>query len=563
MYNQKSNSVYFLKNRFFCLLLGLFLIFILLVPHVEASKMSTAGMAKEIDRFLKKNFKSGEPGVAVLAVLNHKVVLRKGYGMGDLEHGVSLSPKHVFRIGSITKQFTAAAIMMLVDEGKLKVSDPLTKYLEDYPTHGYTITIEHLLNHTSGIKSYTSMPSFWQDKTRLDMSVEQLIDCFKKEPMDFPPGERYLYNNSGYILLGAIIEKVSGKSYPEFIQERIFKPLGMKNSYYGSHLTIIPNRASGYQKSKQGFTHCDFLSMKLPYAAGSLLSTVDDLYAWNQALLSGKVVSKKSFQKMITPTQLLSGKTRNYGYGLSVAEFFGVQSIDHGGGIHGFSTFALQIPEKKIFVAVLNNCPGMEPSPEYTAQWIAALLMGKPLLEKKPVKVAADILKSYVGIYRIDKADYREVIKQGDQLFTVRTGGPKFPIYAESDSSFFYKMSLSRLSFVRDKNGQVVKMVMHRPSGDEEAIRVDKREEKKVSPFAEYVGEYGEKDGFKTKIFESGGKLKLQGSGQPAVEIVSEKQDGFINKDMGIRLEFRRDKKGKVVGFYLFQRGLKIVMDRN
>ena len=398
MFRHPFNSNRFLRKWKICFLITFFLILSVAVD-LSAAQMSRAGMTREIDTYLKKHFKSGEPGVAVLAVLNNKVVLRKGYGMANLEHGIQMSKKHVFRIGSITKQFTAAAIMMLVEDGKLKVTDPITKYLKDYPTHGYNITVEHLLNHTSGIKSYTSMPQTWEEKTRTDMTVEELIDYFKKEPMDFPPGERMLYNNSGYILLGAIIEKVSGKSYQEFINEKIFKPLGMKNSFYGDHLAIISNRAAGYQKTKKGFSHCDFLSMKLPYAAGSLLSTVDDLHTWIEALTSDRIISRESFKKMTTKTKLNNGKIQNYGYGLGISKFYGSRVIGHGGGIHGFSTYAMQIPDKNIFIAVLSNCPGKQPSPQYTAQWIAAMLVGKPLLKKKPVKVADAILKSYVGFY--------------------------------------------------------------------------------------------------------------------------------------------------------------------
>lgn len=565
MQNQRLNSVFFLRRKVLYFFVGFILIVGILALELNACQMSRTRMAREIDQYMVKHFKSGEPGVAVLAVLNNQVVLRKGYGMADIEHGIRMSPKHVFRIGSITKQFTATAIMMLAEEGKLKVTDPITKYLKDYPTHGYTITIEHLLNHTSGIRSYTSMPEFLEEELRTDMTVEELVDYFKKEPMDFPPGQKYLYNNSGYILLGAIIEKVSGKSYQDFIHEKIFKPQGMKNSYYGSHLTIIPNRTAGYEKTKKGFTNCPFLSMKLPYAAGSLLSTVDDLYTWNRALFAGKVISRDSFKRMITPTKLKDGKMQNYGYGLGISKFFGYRSIGHGGGINGFVTYAMQIPEKKVFVAVFSNCPGMEPAPRFVARWIAALLVGKSVKEKKPVKVAEDILESYVGIYKINNGNYREVIKKGDKLFTQRTGGPMFPIYAESNSRFFYKMSFSRLSFVKDKNGKVVKMVMYRPEGDEEAIRVEKSDESEqtVSPYSQLIGQYGEKDGFKIKIYESGGKLMAQGAGQPIIEITQEKKDLFTNEEIGVRIELRRDKKGAIIGFYLFQKGMKIVMDKN
>ena len=566
MLNLRLNNQQFSSKSGFNRIFWVLILFLFLAQIAPAVQMSRARMAREIDRFLTRQFKPGKPGIAVLAVMNNRVVLRKGYGMANLEHGIRMSPEHVFRIGSITKQFTAAAIMMLAEEGKLKVSDPIDKYLDKYPTHGHTITIEHLLNHTSGIRSYTGMTEFWEKHMRLDMTVEELIDFFKKEPMDFQPGERWLYNNSGYFLLGAIIEKVSGKSYPEFIRKRIFQPLGMNNSYYGSHLTIIPHRTAGYQKTKKGFDNCNFMSMKLPYAAGSLLSTVDDLYTWNRALASGRVVSESSLGKMITPTRLNNGKVQNYGYGLGVSDFFGSRLIGHGGGINGFSTYAMRIADKGIFVVVLINCPGMEPAPTFISQWIAALLMGKPLIEKKPVQVADEILESYVGIYKIAEGDYREVIKEGNRLFTQRGGGLKYQIFPESSNRFYYKLSFSRLNFVCDKDGRVIKMVMQRPEGGEEAVRGDKKDEIEspaVSPYSELTGEYGEKEGFKMKIFETGGKLMAQGSGQQPLGISIEKKDIYTNKDANIRLEFQRDKKGNITGFFLYQNGLKIIMDRN
>ncbi len=549
------------------LMTGFFLILPVLLLDLDAGQMSSVRMTREIDRFLNEHFKPAEPGISVLAVFNGRVVLRKGYGMADMENGVRMSPEHVFRIGSITKQFTAAAIMMMAEEGKLKLSDPIALYLKDYPTQGHNITIKHLLNHTSGIKSYTEIQNLWEKKLRLDVNVDELIDYFKKEPMDFAPGDRWLYDNSGYVLLGAIIEKASGKSYEDFIRERVFQSLGMKNSYYGSHITIIPRRTAGYQKTKDGYANCDFISMKLPYAAGALLSTVDDLYVWNQALDAGRVVTKESLASMTTPTILNNGTIKKYGFGLDVSDFYGYRQIAHGGGIPGFSTYAMQIPEKKIFVAVLSNCPGMEPAPQFIAQWIASLMLGKPVGEKKPVKLDDKALESYVGVYQIGEGDYREVIREGNQLYTMRTNGPRFPIYPESSSIFYYTLSLSRLTFVRGPDGKVIKMVMTRPEGDEEALRVEKKEDEKAtsagSVFADLVGEYGEKDGFKISIYEAGDKLMARGSGQPAIEIIPESKDQFDNQEMGIRLEFRRDASGKITGFYLYQRGMKIIMDRN
>jgi CubicO group peptidase (beta-lactamase class C family) len=439
--------------------------------RLQAEKLPTKGLAKKINLFLEKTYPANEPGAAVLAVKDGKIILRKGYGIANLELGIPIKPGMVFRIGSITKQFTSVAIMKLAEEGKLSITDDIKKYLADYPTHGHKITIHHLLNHTSGIKSYTSIPE-WPPLMRKDMTPAELMDLFKNQPMDFAPGERFLYNNSGYVLLGAIIEKVSGKSYEAYIDENIFKPLGMSSSYYGSNTRIIPLRASGYKKEKKDIRNADYLSMTLPYAAGSLLSTVDDLHRWYQALEAGKVLSQKSLEQMYTPTKLNKGKTQNYGYGWSLGTLFEEKTINHGGGINGFVTYALRVPEKKVFVTVLTNCPWRVANATYVAKWIAAALCGKQLKEKKAVTLDTKILDAIVGVYKIAEGELRTVTREGNQLYTQRGPGPKLPVFAESETEFFYKDSFSHFTIVKDNSGKVIKMIMHGDGGDEEAVKI-------------------------------------------------------------------------------------------
>ena len=211
--------------------------------HVSCQKSDRA-----YDSMMQEMFKSDGPGGAALIVKDGNILYRKAFGMASLELGVEMKPEHVFRIGSITKQFTACAILKLAEEGKLDLQDDITKYIEDYPTHGYTITIEHLLTHTSGIKSYTGMAEWTSEVRKKDFTPTELIDFFKNQPMDFAPGEEFRYNNSAYFILGYIIELVSGKPYDIYIDENFFKPLGMDNSYYGSTSRIIHNRAAGYAR---------------------------------------------------------------------------------------------------------------------------------------------------------------------------------------------------------------------------------------------------------------------------------------------------------------------------
>jgi len=460
------------SNRVYLTIFFLFVSISFTFPGgLQAEQIPAKVLAKKINTFLEKTYPANEPGAAVLAVIDGKVILRKGYGMANLELGVPIKPEMVFRIGSITKQFTAVAIMKLAEEGKLSVTDDIKKYLPDYPTHGHKITIHHLMNHTSGIKSYTSVQAILS-LMRKDMTPEELIDLFKNQPMDFAPGEQFIYNNSGYFLLGAIIEKVSGKSYEEYIHENIFKPLGMSSSYYGSNTRIIPLRASGYEKGEKDIRNADYLSMTLPYAAGSLLSTVDDLHRWYQALEAGKVLSQKSLEQMYTPTKLNNGKTQNYGYGWSLGTFFGEKTIEHGGGINGFTTDALRVPEKKVFVTVLTNCTWRQPAASYVAKWIAAALCGKELIEKKAVTLDTKILEAIVGVYKIREGDLRTITIEGNQLYTQRSGGPKLQAFAESETEFFYKDSFTHFTIVKDENGKVIKMIMHDEGNDEEAVKI-------------------------------------------------------------------------------------------
>ena len=246
-----------------------FLLVTVIFIHTSiAQTIADKQLAAKMDQLLSEQFKTGETGAAALVSRKGQIIYKKAFGTANLELNIPMQPNHVFRIGSISKQFTAVAILQLMEQGKLGLQDDITKFIPDYPTHGHKITIEHLLTHTSGIQSYTGMKDF-SAISRLDKKPEELIAFFKNQPMEFAPGTKWNYNNSGYFLLGFIIEKVSGKTYPQYIEEAIFKPLGMINSYYGSDSRIIKNRASSYGKAENVFVNAEPLSMTLPYSAGS------------------------------------------------------------------------------------------------------------------------------------------------------------------------------------------------------------------------------------------------------------------------------------------------------
>ncbi len=385
-----------------------------------AAGIARGEIASDLDAIASSYYSATEPGAAVLVIKDGETLLRKGYGLADLEQGIPIEPDMVFRIGSVTKQFTAAAILLLAEEGKLSVEDDLRKLLPDFPTSGRTITIAQLLTHTSGIRSYTDMPDFG-GKMREDMSVDQIIALFRDQPLAFEPGEKYAYNNSGYVLLGAIVEKVSGKTYETYLREKIFEPLGMSQTYYGSASRIIPKRAQGYDGVNAEFENAEYLSMSIPYAAGSLLSTVDDLAKWDRALYGTGLLSQASLDKWWKPFSLASGESIHYGYGWSISSYEGHAVVSHGGGINGFTCYLLRMPEDRVFVTVLTNKNDEKANPGVVARKLAAAAIGKPV-DEATVALDPGALAKHAGLYRTSSGARYLVKLDADRLLLRRFG---------------------------------------------------------------------------------------------------------------------------------------------
>lgn len=517
-------------------------------------------LAKAIDEVLLKTFKPNEPGAAVIVVKDGKAIFRKGYGLANLELGAPIEPDMVFRLGSITKQFTAVSILMLAEQGKLSLDDEITRFLPDYPTKGQRITIEHLLTHTSGIKSYTSLPE-WLSVWRKDMSVKEIIDLFKDKPMDFAPGERWSYNNSGYILLGAIIEKVSGQAYQEFIEKNIFAPLGMKHSYYDVTARIIPRRVAGYSKGRDGFKNAAYLSMTQPYAAGSLMSSVDDLALWDEALYTEKLVKQQSLKRAWTSYVLKSGKPTKYGFGWMMSSLEGHRTIEHGGGVNGFVTDGIRLPDDHVFVAVLTN---REAGMEEVSRKIAALAVGETYHEPVAIKLAASALDKYVAVYQLNEKEDYVVLKENEKLLLQHPLAGRVELLPVSDTEFFLKEFPSmRILFVKNPAGNITGLVVRTNIGpDEELKRTDKplpapAKEAAVDPavYDGYVGEYELAPGFTITIGKEGDKLMAQATGQPKIELRPESQTKFFIKEVGAQVEFVVDQSGKASSMVLHQGG--------
>jgi D-alanyl-D-alanine carboxypeptidase len=529
----------------------------------------TATLVKKIDAVMAETYKPGEPGAAIIVRKDGQTILRKGYGQADLELGVPVEPDMVFRLGSITKQFTSVSILMLAERGKLGLQDDITKLLPDYPTQGRKITVEHLLTHTSGIQSYTDMPE-WLPLWRKDFTVPELIDLFKNKPMRFEPGERWAYNNSGYILLGAIIEKVSGRTYEQFLNGEIFRPLGMSHSYYGSAERIIPRRIPGYQVGRNGFVNAPYLSMTQPYAAGSLLSSVDDLAVWSDAVFSGKLVKKETLARALTPYKLRNGEPTGYGYGWFITDFGGHRSVEHGGGINGFTSYEMTLPEDRIFLAILTNGVIEGRAPEPRAVKIARLALGLPEPELKPVSLTAMELDRLTGVY-VDQADEEAyVIREGSGLIFQRKGGNRNTILATSPVEFVFKERPDRLRFLTSDAGAVTGLRVESRIGPAQIFkRTDRplpspRKEAAVDPriYDQYAGEYEINPGFTIVILRRGDKLISQATAQPEVELFPESETRFFLKVVDAQVDFVKDASGRVTGLVLHQGGMDLPAKR-
>jgi CubicO group peptidase (beta-lactamase class C family) len=403
---------------------------------------------------------------SVLVARDGKVILNQGYGFADLEWKIPASPTTRYRLASITKQFTAASIMLLQERGKLNIQDPIRNYLPEAPAAWEKITIYNLLTHTSGIPNYTSFP----DQAALDpfpITSKQLVTRFLNKPLDFQPGERYNYSNSGYAVLGYIIERLSGQSYGDFVEQNIFKPLGMTHSSYGSNSAIIPERAAGYVSGPTGPLNATFTHFSMSYAAGGLCSTTEDLLLWEQAIFSGKLLSAASVQSMTTPFK------NDYAFGLIVHTEAGHKQIEHEGGVQGFNTQMTYYPEDKLTVIVLANLTG--PAHEEIARKLAQVIHGEKVIlssERKEIALPPQVLAAYAGTYHLASVNHDlTVFLEDGHLHLKSEGNFNRAMYPESETSFFIKEVDAQVDFTKDTAGRVAGFILHQDAHDMKGLR--------------------------------------------------------------------------------------------
>jgi CubicO group peptidase (beta-lactamase class C family) len=401
-----------------------------------------ADFSAKADSIVEQAWPADGPGAAIIVTEGGKTVYERGRGLANVETKTPITPDTVFRIGSITKQFSAAVLLQLIHEGKLSFDDPLSKFLPDYPQPGASATVRELLNHTSGIQSYTDIPGWMVEaNTNRPYTTQQLIDVFKSKPQVTKPGETWAYNNSGYILVGAIIEKVTGKPWYQAVHDRIAVPLHLTTLRYGTAESTTPNMAIGYAIGEDGKAGAaPKIDMSVPGAAGALIGTVGDLATWANALHHGRVLDPVSYKAMITPTKTSDGKEWPYGFGMALGDIRGHPTIGHDGGIFGFVTSSIYVPEKDVFVAVFVNSLPPVTAPDMVASKLAMLAIGDPFPVFHAQPVDAKAVQPFLGVYKIEGGDAERVFFEKDgKLYTRRSGGSDTPVFPAGSNRYFYE----------------------------------------------------------------------------------------------------------------------------
>lgn len=551
-----------------------------MVALIPATSAFAQQNVKQIDGLMKQYYDYGKFNGSILVAEKGKIIYEHGFGMANMEWAIPNQPDTKFRIGSVTKQFTATLILQLVEQGKIKLDGKITDYLPDYRKDtGEKVTIHQLLNHTSGIPSYTDRRNFMADASRNPYGVADFIKKFASDDLQFEPGSKFSYNNSGYSLLGAIIEKVTGKPYEVVLAERIFKPLGMTNSGYDNFAPLIKKRASGYQKTPDGFVNAAYLDMSIPYAAGSIYSTVEDLFKWDQALYEGTLLSAESKKLMFTPG------LGNYGYGIRITdEPVGktdqkIRIIGHGGGINGFNSLMMRAIDKQQTVIILDNVnlgqhhrnitnsilsilngQPVDPPKRSIAEALYKIAMGKDVAsavaeyrklkaENSPTYDFAETELNTLGYQLLGKKrtqDAIEIFKLNVEMFP-QSANPYDSLgetYLADGQKDLALANYKKAAELDPKNSNAL-LIVRRLEGQE--IKVD------ASGFDAYVGEYQINPNLVLTISKEGDKLFAQMSAQRkfAVEAVSATQ--FTIPDVKANISFEKDEAGKVVALLLSQ----------
>ena len=524
---------------------------------------ATLSFEEGATRYLQEVTKDNTSGVAVLVARDGKIVFQGGFGLADLAKKTPITPETKFRIGSISKQFTAAAVLRLAEQGKLAISDPLAKYFPGFP-HGRETTLRHLLTHTSGLHSYTDKPEFLGRVTKA-IEPGKLIAWFQDDPPDFAPGAGFHYNNSAYFLLGEIVAKVSGKPLGDYLRDEFFTPLGLKDTGIYVNSTPPSGMATGYSFTDGKLAPALDWDMSWAGGAGALYSTVGDLFRWNEALFGGRVVNADSFKAATTPVELPANVDgMKYGYGLVMFEVKGLPAIGHGGGLNGWSSDLLRVPAQHCTIVILANA--LPPPPGLAPGVISRALAEKVLADEsqklpQPAEDSSVNPKSFTDY--VGRFDYQGAVMtisvDGDALYSQLTGQQKFRIFPKARDEFFWKVTDAQVVFLRNEKGEVI-AARHTQNGN--TFRAPKIAADAVKLTSEqldaFVGQYQYGPGVVMTIKRDGDQLMAQLTGQPAFPIFPKSATEFEWRVVAAKLEFVKGKAGKVTKAMHHQNGTTI-----
>lgn len=522
-----------------------------------ASILQAQSLSEKADSLLLKALPQNEHAVAVLVAQGDKIIYQttRGYAENDSKRAADLET--IFKIGSVSKQFTAAAILKLVEMNKMALDDPLSKYLPDFP-QGKEVTIHHLLTHTSGIKSYTDELNFI-DRVTAPVNQKTLIEEIKTLGYDFAPGEQWKYNNSAYFILGHLVEEVSGMSFNSFLEKHFFKPAGMTRSGVYDNSKTYKNEAIGYSFDSAGISLALDWDMTWAGGAGNLYSTGGDLHKWNQKLFAGRLLDKKLVKSAHTPVQLNDSSEHPYGYGWSVGEYRGLKRIGHSGGLHGFLSYLVYYPDLEATVAVLSNCsPPKNVVPANFAEQLTNIFFDEHLTKNKEIDTDYSLYEKYVGKYEYPGGVVMTVTREDNHLYAQLTGQPRYEIFPKAEHQFFWKVVEAEITFHFNEEGKV-DYAIHKQNGFESKVpRLVEQQEIVLGEkiFDRYSGEYN-LNGATAKIWEENGKYFVQVTGQPPFQMFPKTRNRFFLKDVAAEIEFDGD-DSEATGFILYQAGQQI-----
>lgn len=551
---------------------------------------------EQIDALLSQYHEYGNFNGSALVSDNGEVVYKKGFGMANMEWDIPNAPNTKHRLGSITKQFTAMLILQQVADGKIDLQAPITEYLPEYPKeNGSKITTHHLLTHSSGIQNYTSFPDFFENESRNPYTPTDFVKLFENMELDFEPGSEFSYSNSGYFVLGVILEQLTGKNYEQLLHENIFSPLGMNDSGYDNHKDILKNRATGYEKNGLTMENSRYLDMSIPYAAGSLYSTVEDLYIWDQALYTDKILPQKYMDMYFQPYMPAWGNS--YAYGWHVGQQLigntkdSIYAISHGGGINGFNTDISRTPEDKGLIVLLNNTGGAPLGD--IARAIRGIMHGTTYdMPKK--SLAFDVLE-VIQQKGIDEGIAHFNKNKDSESFDLNEGEMNqigYKLMGDNkaeEAAKIFKLNIDAFpaSFnTYDSYGEAMMNLGQKEAAIEnykKSVELNPANQHGIDMLSElgedisaftkefvvpseilesYVGNYELMPGFILSIIKDGDQMKAQATGQPILEIFPKSNDVFYLKAITAQITFNKNEKGEIESLTLFQGGQEMVGKR-